>query len=49
MWAQYVTVKTFVEALRKMVIAELEPQLLQRRAAAFRNTAVPLVASTLAC
>jgi type III restriction enzyme len=26
--AQYVTVKTFVEALRKMVIAELEPQLL---------------------
>ncbi len=26
--AQYVTVKTFVEALRKMVITELEPQLL---------------------
>jgi len=26
--AQYVTVKTFVEALRKIVIAELEPQLL---------------------
>src|SRR5262249_12638095 len=26
--AQYVTVKTFVEALRKMVIAELEPELL---------------------
>jgi type III restriction enzyme len=26
--AQYVTVKTFVETLRKMVIAELEPQLL---------------------
>src|SRR5262249_30731772 len=26
--AQYVTVKTFVDALRKMVIAELEPQLL---------------------
>jgi type III restriction enzyme len=26
--AQYVTVKTFVEALRKLVIAELEPQLL---------------------
>jgi len=26
--AQYVTVKTFVEALRKMVIAELQPQLL---------------------
>ena len=26
--AQYVTVKTFVEALRKMVVAELEPQLL---------------------
>ena len=26
--AQYVTVKTFVEALRKMVISELEPQLL---------------------
>lgn len=27
--AQYVTVKIFVEALRKMVIAELEPQLLR--------------------
>src|SRR5439155_3796939 len=26
--AQYVTVKTFVEALRKLVISELEPQLL---------------------
>ncbi|MGH6678266.1 MAG: hypothetical protein ACREDL_04835, partial [Bradyrhizobium sp.] len=26
--AQYVTVKTFVEALRKLVVAELEPQLL---------------------
>ena len=26
--AQYVTVKTFVEALRKMVVAEWEPQLL---------------------
>jgi len=26
--AQYVTVKTFVEALRKMVVTELEPQLL---------------------
>lgn len=26
--AQYVTVKTFVESLRKMVVAELEPQLL---------------------
>jgi type III restriction enzyme len=26
--AQYVTVKTFVEALRKMVVAQLEPQLL---------------------
>jgi type III restriction enzyme len=26
--AQYVTVKTFVEALRKVVISELEPQLL---------------------
>jgi type III restriction enzyme len=26
--AQYVTVKTFVEALRKMVISELQPQLL---------------------
>jgi len=26
--AQYVTVKTFVEALRKLVLAELEPQLL---------------------
>jgi type III restriction enzyme len=26
--AQYITVKTFVEALRKLVIAELEPQLL---------------------
>src|SRR5262249_227332 len=26
--AQYVTVKTFVEALRKLVITELEPQLL---------------------
>jgi type III restriction enzyme len=27
--AQYVTVKTFVDALRKIVISELEPQLLQ--------------------
>ena len=26
--AQYVTIKTFVEALRKLVVAELEPQLL---------------------
>ena len=42
--AQYVTIKTFVEALRKLVLSELEPQLLHAGRGLVGNAAVPVVA-----
>jgi type III restriction enzyme len=42
--AQYVTLKTFAEALRKLVISELEPQLLHAGRLPVRNATASLVA-----
>ncbi len=46
--AQYVTVKTFAEALRKIVITELEPQLLHAGRALSETPAFPWSRATLA-
>ncbi len=46
--AQYVTVKTFVEALRKLVISELEPQLLHAGWALSETAPFPWSRPTLA-
>lgn len=46
--AQYVTVKTFVEALRKIVIAELEPQLLHAGRPLSETSPFPWSRATLA-
>jgi len=46
--AQYVTVKTFTEALRKIVIAELEPQLLHAGRPLSETTPFPWSRATLA-
>lgn len=46
--AQYVTVKTFAEALRKLVIAELEPQLLHPGRALSETVPFPWSRATLA-
>ena len=46
--AQYVTVKTFVEALRKLVISELEPQLLHAGRSLSETPPFPWSRATLA-
>jgi len=46
--AQYVTVKTFVEALRKLVISELEPQLLHAGRPLSETAPFPWSRTTLA-
>jgi type III restriction enzyme len=46
--AQYVTVKTFVEALRKLVISELEPQLLHAGRPLSETAPFPWSRATLA-
>jgi type III restriction enzyme len=46
--AQYVTVKTFVEALRKLVIEELQPQLLHAGRSLFETPPFPWSRPTLA-
>jgi len=46
--AQYVTVKTFVEALRKIAVAELEPQLLDAGRALSETPPFPWSRSTMA-
>jgi len=46
--AQYVTVKTLVEALRKIVVAELEPQLLDAGRALSETPAFPWSRPTMA-
>jgi len=46
--AQYVTVKTFVEALRKMVISELQPQLLHAGRSLSETAPFPWSRATIA-